>query len=140
MLLGAPTASAMCAAGVIQGVSAATIASRRIRVSIFAATIVAGLASTVATFTGIPSVLAQTGSLLSATGRLQRSVQTIRWLFLCSEVFWTSHNLIVGSRWGLTSDSVAVTMLLVGLWRGRREGGLWPHLPALRGVRPRHAA
>lgn len=122
LLLGAPTAAAMCAAGVIQGASAALIGSRRLRTGIFAATIIAGLASTVAMFTGLPSVLAQTGSLLTATGRLQREPQSIRWCFLIAEVFWVSHNLIVGSPWGLTSDALGVTMLTIGLWRGRTRG------------------
>jgi hypothetical protein len=119
LLLGAPTAAAMCAAGVIQGVSAATLAGRRLKLSIFAATIVAGLATTVATFAGVTSVLAQSGALLSAAGRLQRTPQAIRWCFLASEAFWVSHNLLVGSAWGLTSDTLAVSTLLVGLWRGR---------------------
>lgn len=118
MLLGAPTAAAMNAAGVIQAVGAATIANRRLRLSVFGATIVAALATTVATFAGVTSVLAQSGALLSALGRLQRGTQAIRWCFLASEVFWVSHNLLVGSRWGLTSDALAVTTLTVGLWRG----------------------
>lgn len=134
LLLGAPTAAAMCAAGVIQGASAALISSRRIRISVFAATIVAGLATTIATFAGTVSVLAQTGALLSASGRLQRTPQAIRWCFLASEVFWVSHNLTVGSTWGLTSDTLGVTMLLIGLWRGRTRG------KGLRGLLPDRAA
>ena len=118
LLLGAPTAAAMNAAGVIQAVSAAMIGNRRLRLSIFGATILASLATTIATFAGATSVLAQTGGLFSALGRLQRGTQAIRWCFLGSEVFWVSHNLLVGSRWGLTSDTLAVTTLAIGLWRG----------------------
>ena len=118
LLLGAPTAAAMNAAGVIQAVSAATIGNRRLRLSVFGATIAAALATTVATFAGVTSVLAEAGGLLSALGRLQRGAQAIRWCFLGSEVFWVSHNLLVGSRWGLTADALAVTTLLLGLWRG----------------------
>ena len=140
LMLGATTASAMCVAGVIQGVAAATLSSRRLRLSIFGATILGGLAVTVASFAGVTSLLAQSGSLLSATGRLQRTAQSIRWCFLASEVFWTSHNLIVGSPWGLTSDTLAVTMLTIGLWRGRRQGGLLPWLQPLRGALARAVA
>ena len=130
LMLGAPTAAAMCAAGVAQGASAALISSRRIRIGIFATTILAGFAVTVTTFSGITSVLAQTGALLSASGRLQREAQAIRWCFLVSEVFWVSHNLMVGSQWGLTSDALSVTMLVFGLWRGRTPGiGLAGMLP-----------
>ena len=118
LLLGAPTAAAMNAAGVIQAVSAAMIGNRRLRLGVFGATIAASLATTIATFAGITSVLAQSGALLSALGRLQRAPQAIRWCFLASEVFWVSHNLMVGSRWGLTADTLAVTMLLIGLARG----------------------
>jgi hypothetical protein len=129
LLLGAPTAAAMNAAGMIQGVSAVLLANRRLRAGVFAATIVAGLATTIATFAGITSVLAQSGALLSAAGRLQRAPQAIRWCFLASEAFWVSHNLLVGSAWGLTSDTLAVTTLLIGLWRGRDRA------PAVLGAR-----
>jgi Bacterial inner membrane protein len=140
LLLGAPTAAAMCVASVVQGVSAVAISGRRLRLSIFAATIVGGLGVTIATFAGVTSVLAQTGSLLTATGRLQRSAQSIRWCFLAAEVFWTSHNLLVGSPWGLTSDTLGVTMLAIGLWRGRKQGALLPWLAPLRGAVSRAAA
>lgn len=122
LLLGAPTAAAMCVAAVVQGASAALIGNRLLRNGIFAATILAGLTATIASFAGVTSALAQTGSLLTATGRLQRQAQAIRWCFLAAEVFWVSHNLLVGSRWGLISDTFSVTMLLVGLWRGRAQG------------------
>ncbi len=118
LLLGAPTAAAMNAAGVIQAVGAATIGNRRLRGAVFGITIAASLATTIATFAGVTSMLAQSGGLLSALGRLQRAPQAIRWCFLASEVFWVSHNLLVGSRWGLTSDTLAVTMLVIGLARG----------------------
>jgi len=140
LLLGAPTAAAMCVVGIVQGVSAVAISGRRLRLSIFAATILGGLAVTITTFAGVTSVLAQTGSLFTATGRLQRSAQSIRWCFLAGEVFWTSHNLIVGSPWGLTSDTMGVTMLVIGLWRGRKQAGLAPWLAPLRDVLGRAAA
>jgi hypothetical protein len=140
LLLGAPTAAAMCVGAVIQGVAAATISNRRLQLSIVGATLVGGLAVTVTAFTGLPSVLAQTGSLFTAYGRLQRSAQSIRWCFLMAEAFWTTHNIIVGSPWGLTSDTLGVGMLVVGLWRGRADGGLLPWLAPLRGAFGRAAA
>jgi hypothetical protein len=140
LLLGAPTAAAMCVASIVQGVAAVTISRRWLLLSIFGATIAAGMTVTVTAFMGPPSVLAQTGSLFTATGRLQRSAQSIRWCFLAAEVFWTSHNLIVGSVWGLTSDTMGVTMLVLGLWRGRKVAGLAPWLAPLRGALVRAAA
>ncbi len=118
ILLGAFTAAAMCLAGALQGVAATMISNRRARGGVFAGTIVVSLAITAATWSGLPSMLAQTGQLMSAFGRLQRSQQVIRLVFLGSEVFWVSHNLLVASSWGLVSDAMAVTMLLIGLGRG----------------------
>lgn len=126
LLLGAITAAAMNAAGMIQGVSAATISGRRLRGGVFAATIVASVAITIGTFAGVTSLLAQSGALLSAAGRLQRAPQAIRWCFLASEVFWVTHNVLVGSRWGLTSDALAVATLLIGLWRNRARVAALP--------------
>jgi hypothetical protein len=140
LLLGAPTAAAMCVGAIVQGIAAATIANRRVQLSIVGVTLAAGLTVTVTAFTGLPSVLAQTGSLFTAYGRLQRSAQSIRWCFLIAEAFWTTHNVIVGSPWGLTSDTMGVTMLIVGLWRGRTDGGLLPWLAPLRGALMRAAA
>lgn len=127
-LIGSSTAAAMCAAGIAQGAAAVLIARRGPRLAVFAATILAGLTATALTWHGATSVLAQMGGLLSASGRLQRDVQRLRWLFLCSEACWTAHNLLAGSPWGLTSDAVAVTMLVTGLWRGRRAGARAPEL------------
>lgn len=124
LLLGSPTAAAICAAGVVQALAAAMIGNRSLRLSVFGATILASLAATVATFAGVTSVLAQGGGMLSALGRLQRGTQAIRWCFLASEVFWVTHNLLVGSAWGLTSDTLAVTTLVIGLARG----GAWATL------------
>jgi hypothetical protein len=118
LLLGAHTAAAMCVAGALQGVAATMLRSRWARDGVIGATVVVSLAITVATWSGIPSILAQSGQLASAVGRLQRGTQTIRLIFLGSEVFWVSHNVLVGSSWGLMSDAMAVSMLAVGLWRG----------------------
>ena len=119
LLIGSGTAAAMCAAGIIQGVTAAVFVRRGVRLGIVGATLLAGMATTLLTWRGLPSAFAQAGGLLSASGRLQRDAQRLRWLFLGSEMCWTTHNLMVGSPWGLTSDAVALTMLTAGLWRGR---------------------
>ena len=118
-LLGANTGAAMCAAGALQSLAAATLRGRWALGGVFGATIAATLAMTVATWSGLPSALALAGQSMSALGRLQRREQAIRLAFLGGEAFWISHNLLVGSSWGLTADTMAVTMLLIGLWRGR---------------------
>ncbi len=115
-LLGAHTAAAMGVAGAVQGVAAVKLRPAP-RNAVFAVTVALSLAVTAITWQGVPSALAQTGQLLSAFGRLRRDPQNIRLSFLASEVFWTSHNLLVGSLWGLVSDTMTVVTILVGLWR-----------------------
>lgn len=119
-LLGARTGAAMCLAGAAQGLAMALLRGQAARLGAFGAAVAAGLTVTVATWSGLPSLCAQGGQLLSAFGRLRRSAQSIRWCFLAAEGFWVAHNLMVGSRWGLASDALAVSMLAIGLWRARR--------------------
>jgi hypothetical protein len=102
----------------MQGVAMTALRKRWARHGLFGASIVLGLTVTALTWSGVPSFLVQTGQLLSATGRLQRREQAIRLFFLVSEVFWTAHNILVGSTWGLVSDVMAFAMILIGLWRG----------------------
>jgi hypothetical protein len=120
LFLGAHTAAVMGVVGAVQGVAATQLrpAPRNV---VFAITIAVSLLLTALTWQGVTSALAQGGQLLSALGRLRRYPQQIRWSFLASEAFWSSHNLLVGSLWGLISDAMAVTTLLLGLWRGRRR-------------------
>lgn len=139
-LLGAETASAMCLAGAVQGVAANLLRSPRARLWAVGATVALSLVVTVLTWHGLPSVLAQIGQILSAVGRLQRRPQAIRLSFLGSEVFWTSHNLLVGSTWGLMADTFSVSMILLGLWRGwRRYRVARAHFPRLLGRRAQPA-
>lgn len=119
LLLGATTAAAMCTIGVAQGAGAALVTGRTGRFGVVGATLAGGLAVTAATWSGLPSLCVQCAQLMSAAGRLQRSTQALRWCFLAATGFWVAHNLQVGSRWGLTSDALAVSMLAIGLWRGR---------------------
>jgi hypothetical protein len=121
LLLGAPTAAAMCAAGVVQGLAAALVSGRALRLGLFAAALAGAAALTLATWAGLPSLLAQCGQLGSAAGRLQRDLQRLRLCFLGSLVFWVSHNLLMGSVWGLAADTLSLTALIAGLWRNRRR-------------------
>jgi hypothetical protein len=134
LLLGAPTAAAMCSAGAVQGLAAALIARRRLRIGVYGAAVAGGVALTLATWSGLPSLLAQCGQLASAAGRLQRDLQRLRLCFLGSTLIWVSHNLLMGSVWGLASDTLTLTSLVAGLWRNRR-GGSTPSLAALEPAR-----
>lgn len=135
LLLGAPTAAAMCSAGAAQGLAAALIARRRLRLGVYGAAVAGGVALTLATWSGLPSLLAQCGQLGSAAGRLQRDLQRLRLCFLGSTLFWVSHNLLTGSVWGLASDTLTLTSLVTGLWRNRRGGE-----PPVAALKPARAA
>ncbi|MEO3470563.1 YgjV family protein [Roseomonas sp. CAU 1739] len=119
VLLGASTAAAMCIMGALQGVALVVLIDRRQRIGVVATTMAVAAMVTALTWTGLPSLLSQGGQAMSAIGRLQLDTQRLRLWFLASVAFWCSHNLMVGSVFGLASDTLALTSLLVGLWRGR---------------------
>lgn len=119
LLLGAGTAAAMCVMGALQGVALVVLIDRRRRIGVVCGTIAIGAAVSALTWSGLPTLLAQGGQAMSAVGRLQLDTQRLRLWFLGSVVFWCSHNLMVGSVFGLCSDTLALTSLLIGLWRNR---------------------
>lgn len=119
LLLGASTAAAMCVMGALQGVALVTLIHRRQRIGVVGATMAIAALVTALTWNGLPSLLSQGGQAMSAIGRLQLDTQRLRLWFLVSVLFWCSHNLIVGSVFGLASDTLSLTSLLLGLWRHR---------------------
>lgn len=119
LLLGAATAAAMCVMGALQGIALVTLVERRHRIGVVGATMAIGALVTTLTWSGLPSLLSQAGQAMSAIGRLQLDTQRLRMWFLISVVFWCSHNLMVGSVFGLASDTLSLTSLLLGLWRHR---------------------
>lgn len=119
LLLGAATAAAMCVMGALQGVALVVLIDRGRRIGVVAVTIGIGVLVTAFTWTGLPSLLSQGGQAMSGIGRLQLDTQRLRLWFLASVAFWCSHNLMVGSVFGLASDTLALTSLLLGLWRNR---------------------
>jgi len=118
-LLGATTAAAMCIMGALQGIALVVMIDRRHRVAVVGATLGIGAVVSALTFSGLPTLLAQGGQAMSAFGRLQLDPQKLRLWFLGSILFWCSHNLMVGSVFGLGSDTLALTSLLLSLWRNR---------------------
>ena len=119
LLLGASTGAAMCVMGALQGVALVTLVDRRQRIGVVGATMAIGAFVTAMTWNGLPSLMSQGGQAMSAIGRLQLDTQRLRLWFLVSVVFWCSHNLMVGSVFGLASDTLSLTSLLLGLWRNR---------------------
>ncbi len=119
LFLGAGTAAAMCVMGALQGIALVTLIDRRRRIMVVGVTMAIAAVVTACTWTGLASLLSQGGQAVSAIGRLQLDTQRLRLWFLASVVFWCSHNLMVGSVFGLASDTLALTSLLLGLWRNR---------------------
>nr|WP_255569016.1 YgjV family protein [Neoroseomonas alba] len=119
LLLGATTAAAMCVMGALQGIALVVLIERRHRIAVVGATLAIGSVVSALTWNGLPSLLSQGGQAMSAFGRLQLDTQKLRLWFLASVFFWCSHNLMVGSVFGLCSDTLALTSLLLGLWRNR---------------------
>lgn len=130
LLIGAGTGAAMCAASIIQSVTAALVTRRGIRLSVVGATLLAGTTMTVLTWHGLSSAFALATGLLSASGRLQRDAHRLRCLFLGAVLCSMTHNVLVGSPWGLTSDTLALTMLAAGLWRGQKARAPSPTVAA----------
>ena len=128
LLLGAVTAAAMCVMGALQGVALVLLIDRRQRIGVVWLTMAIGALVTAFTWTGLPSLLSQGGQAVSAIGRLQLDTQRLRLWFLASVGFWCTHNLIVGSVFGLASDTLALTSLLLGLWRNRAAAATAPRL------------
>ncbi len=119
LLLGAPSAAAMCALGAVQGVALVLLPRRGQRIAVVAATTVIAMAATATMWIGIASLFSQVGQVAGAVGRLQMNTQRLRLCFLLSVVFWATHNLLVGSVFGLFADGLSATGLLLGLWRNR---------------------
>ncbi|MGG5811135.1 YgjV family protein [Falsiroseomonas sp. CW058] len=120
LLLGAPTAAAMCMAGVAQGIAVVALRGRALRIGVVGLTAVAAAGATALTWTGLPSALSLAGQLGGAVGRLQTDTQRLRLCFMVSVLFWTAHNLMVGSVFGLGSDTLSLTALALGFLRDRR--------------------
>lgn len=119
LLLGSPTAAAMCTLGVLQGLAVVILPRPNQRLAAVGATLIVSLGATALTWTSLASLFSLLGQTAGAVGRLQLDTQRLRQLFLVSVAFWCTHNLLVGSVFGLFADTLSVTGLLIGLWRNR---------------------
>jgi vacuolar-type H+-ATPase subunit I/STV1 len=110
--LGSPTGTAMNLLGVAQSLLAAGFVTARGRPAwldaVFAGTFVLAALLTVATWNGLPSVLAGAATLVSTAARLQASPQTMRLLLIGAALGWASHNILMGSVYGLTCDCLGL--------------------------------
>jgi hypothetical protein len=137
--LGSPTGTAMNLIAVAQNLLAARFVSRRGRPAwldaVFAGTFVLAAILTIATWTGLPSVFAGLAALVSTAARLQASPQTMRLLLIGAALGWASHNILMGSVYGLTCDCLGLLGFTTSYLRTRAANR--PALAAL-GALPSH--
>jgi Bacterial inner membrane protein len=112
-LLGEWTAAVMNMGMGVQTVVALRLAQRpRLRWAYYALVpVLIGAAGM--TWHGWSSLLAASATALSTLGRVQRGETTLRLLMLASAVFWTAHDLVVGSLPGLAAD---ISCMATGAW------------------------
>src|SRR3546814_10887606 len=97
-MLGSPTAAIACVISCSQLLVSASARDRYVVVCLYGASLIVLSFLSVATWQGIPSALAFTGSSLGSLARLQTSTTRMKGLFLVGAPFWLAHHLMVGVR------------------------------------------
>lgn len=125
--LQAHTGAVLCLLAVLQSLAGARFGGGARRPAwfgpFFAASGLAILLLTAATWTGWPSACAGTGALLALRARFQAEAGAMRRNLLGASLAWAGHNLLVGSVFGLACDGLTLAGLLVALGR---EGSARP--------------
>ncbi len=123
LLLGSGTAAVACTTSLVQSLSGAVVGSERPRwlAPLYAATFLVVLATAYLAWHGLPSLFAAGGAFFAMLGRWQREPQRMRLVFLASSSCWVLHNSLVGTPFGLASDTLALSAILLGLYRNRRS-------------------
>ena len=110
--LGSSTGTAMNLIAVAQSLLAARFVTVRGRPAwldaVFAGTFVLAAILTLATWNGLSSVFAGLAALVATTARLQAAPQTMRLLLIGAALSWASHNILMGSVYGLTCDCLGL--------------------------------
>ena len=122
--LGASTGAAMCALSVMQSLASARFGACPHRPAwfapFFAASAVAVLALTAATWSGWPSACAGIGALCAIRARFQSEAEAMRLNFIGASLAWAGHNILVASPFALACDLVTLAGLFLALLRGER--------------------
>ncbi len=124
--LGATTGATMCALSVMQSLASARFGGTPRRPAwfapFFAASAVAVLALTAATWAGWPSACAGIGALCAIRARFQADADAMRLNFIGASTAWAGHNILVASPFALACDLVTLAGLFLALYRGERRG------------------
>ncbi len=77
----------------------------------------ASLVATGLTFSGLPSVLSCTGSLLQTVAVFSQHDQRLRLITMSGTLFWITHHLVVGSPTAVVMDLMFLMSNLAGYYR-----------------------
>ncbi|WP_371423028.1 YgjV family protein, partial [Tardiphaga sp.] len=78
----------------------------------------------VATWQGVPSLLALIGGLAGSVARLQPTTKRMKLVFLAGAPFWVAHNLLVGATFASCVDVASIGGNLSSLWRTRSNNNV----------------
>jgi hypothetical protein len=117
-LLGAWSGAAMCAMTLVQAVASLPEQRSRGTTVLFWSTVPMIALLTVLTWNGMASAGAAFGMAMATLGRWQKDTFKLRWFFVLCSMGWGAHNSIVGSPFGLASDTMC---FVSNLWRLRTE-------------------
>jgi hypothetical protein len=128
-LLGAWSGAAMCVLTLVQAVASLPEQRNRATTILFWSTV---------PMIALLTVLTWNGMAMATLGRWQKDTFKLRWFFVLCSLGWAGHNTIVGSPFGLASDTMC---FVSNLWRLRNELSLRrlrhresAHSPALPGL------
>jgi Bacterial inner membrane protein len=122
VLLGSGTAAISCTMTVVQSIAGYSGRRPPWLGPLYVGTYAVVLCGAFFTWHGLPSVFVAIAAGFAAFGRWQTSAQRMRLVFLFCSANWVMHNSLVGSVFGLTSDTIALSTISYGLWRNRTVG------------------
>ncbi len=122
VLLGSGTAAISCAMSIVQSIAGYSGRRPPWLGPLYIATYLVVVCGAVVTWHGLPSGFVIAAAFFAALGRWQTNPQRMRLVFLFCSANWVMHNSLVGTVFGLTSDTIALSTISLGLWRNRTVG------------------
>ena len=117
-LLGAWSGAGMCVMTLVQATASLPQKHSRATTILFWSTVPMIAVLTFLTWNGLASAGAAFGMAMATLGRWQKDTFKLRWFFVLCSIGWATHNAIVGSPFGLASDTMC---FVSNLWRLRSE-------------------
>ena len=105
---GSATASVSCILAAIQLLTVVLTRDRRVVILVFIATLACLGVMAMRSWSGIPTLLASCGCLLSTLARMQPTTHRMKIWFLFAAPFWLAHNLLTLSLLALAVDALSI--------------------------------